>query len=424
MKRAVVLSGGGSRGAYQVGVWRALRKLKIDYDIVTGTSIGAINALMMVQNEFAKTYWLWSNITFDSIYDTPFPQKYDTFNDISVIYKKYFKQFLESGGVNTEKVGLFIDRIFNERKFFKSKTDYGLVTFNLSTFKPVMMTKEKLRGENIRAYVLASATCYPAFQKTIINNEQYIDGGYYDNLPINLAVELGATEIIAVDLTTIGIAKKVKKDIKITYIKPRNKIGSFLVFDKLLARKAMQYGYNDAMKTYKKLDGNKYTFKHDHLRVNYNYYKESFLNECHEIFKYNAQNKSIYDDILKLSILNKVINSDNDSSIKKIINDSIEYLGKLYELDDSKIYSIHKYHKLLKKGLEESESISIKYIEEKIQKKQFRKLMNSKTIIKYIYNLINVDKFTPSTRKKLLTVAFVFPKDFISAIYMLVINKN
>ncbi|MDD2435284.1 MAG: patatin-like phospholipase family protein [Bacilli bacterium] len=423
MKRAVVLSGGGARGAYQVGVWKALRKLKINYDIVTGTSIGAVNGLMMVQNEFYKTHWLWSNITFDSIYDTPFPKKYDTFADISLVYKKYFKQFLENGGVNTKKVGLLIDRAFNERKFFKSRIDYGLVTFNLSAFKPTLMTKEKLKGQNIRAYVLASATCYPAFQKTIINDEQYIDGGYYDNMPINLAIELGATEIIAVDLRTVGFVHKSKKDIKITYIKPQNKIGSFLVFDKIIARKAIQYGYNDTMKTFNKLDGNKYTFKHNHLDINYNYYHQVFIDKCQEIFKYNKENKSIYDELLKLSTIRKIINND-ETYIRKTINDNLEFLGKIYNIDDSKIYSIHKYHRLLKIGLEDSESISIKYIEEKIHQKELKKLINSQAIIKYIYNLMDVEEYTITNRNQLLKISFLFPKDFIAAIYLLVINKN
>ena len=52
---AVVLSGGGARGAYEAGVWKALRKLHIKYDIVTGTSIGAINGFMMVQKTLVNT---------------------------------------------------------------------------------------------------------------------------------------------------------------------------------------------------------------------------------------------------------------------------------------------------------------------------------------------------------------------------------
>ena len=54
-KKAVVLSGGGSRGAYQVGVWKALRKLHYRYKIVTGTSVGALNGTLMVQNDYFKT---------------------------------------------------------------------------------------------------------------------------------------------------------------------------------------------------------------------------------------------------------------------------------------------------------------------------------------------------------------------------------
>ena len=48
MKRAIVLSGGGAKGAYQIGVWKALRKLKLNYSIVTGTSVGALNGAFFV----------------------------------------------------------------------------------------------------------------------------------------------------------------------------------------------------------------------------------------------------------------------------------------------------------------------------------------------------------------------------------------
>ena len=52
-KTAVVLAGGGSRGAYQIGVWKALRELGIEYQLVTGTSVGALNGVLMVQGDFS-----------------------------------------------------------------------------------------------------------------------------------------------------------------------------------------------------------------------------------------------------------------------------------------------------------------------------------------------------------------------------------
>ena len=47
LNRGLVLGGGGSRGAYEIGVWRAARELKIDFDVVTGTSIGALNGALV-----------------------------------------------------------------------------------------------------------------------------------------------------------------------------------------------------------------------------------------------------------------------------------------------------------------------------------------------------------------------------------------
>ena len=44
MKKALILSGGGARGAFQVGVWQYLREINWTPDLICGTSIGAVNA--------------------------------------------------------------------------------------------------------------------------------------------------------------------------------------------------------------------------------------------------------------------------------------------------------------------------------------------------------------------------------------------
>ena len=68
MKRALVMSGGGGKGAYQFGVWKALRKLNIDFDIVTGTSIGALNGALIVQDDYLSLWYLWEKANFDTIF--------------------------------------------------------------------------------------------------------------------------------------------------------------------------------------------------------------------------------------------------------------------------------------------------------------------------------------------------------------------
>ena len=66
-KKAVVLSGGGARGAYQAGAWKALRELDYQFDIVTGTSVGALNAAMMASGDFDRAITLWQEISPEAV---------------------------------------------------------------------------------------------------------------------------------------------------------------------------------------------------------------------------------------------------------------------------------------------------------------------------------------------------------------------
>ena len=413
--RAIVLSGGGAKGAYEVGVWKALRKLGIKYDIVTGTSIGSVNGLMMVQNDYFKTVWIWSNIGFDVLYDEKFPSKYDTLLEMTEVYKNYAKHFLGKGGISMGKMRNLLTKTYNKKKFFNSNIDYGLVTFNLTKMAPVFIRMKDFK-DDVVDYVLASACCYPAFQKTKIKGEDYIDGGIYDNMPINLAIEMGANEVIAVDLEAIGIKQDIKyDDVKITYIRPRNELGSFLVFDRKLAVKGMKYGYYDTMKTFNELDGDKYTFKKGNLIANYNKYSNKFLNYCDELFK---EDEGIYTDILKLSFFNRILKTRKEYELKKIFNETIELLGKVFEVDTCNLYDIKKYNKILLSKIKKQEEISKDFIEKKIKDKKFKDLLNTSSIIKYLYNSLEKDE----SHKELCALASIFPKEFIGAIYLRVIK--
>src|SRR5574344_117438 len=66
-KTALVLCGGGALGAYELGAWKALRELKIDFDIVTGTSIGALLGAFIVADKYDDACQLWANITPENV---------------------------------------------------------------------------------------------------------------------------------------------------------------------------------------------------------------------------------------------------------------------------------------------------------------------------------------------------------------------
>ena len=267
-KFALVLSGGGSKGAYEIGVYMALKKMKKNIDIVTGTSIGAINGVFIVQNDLRHALKLWKKISFSVIYnENDFPLDKDL--KLPEIYMTHLKNFINEGGTDPSKLSNIFEEYFKPKKFFTSKMDFGLVTYNLTKNKPILKTKKDLNQDNIKDYVIASASCYPAFKPHVINDELYIDGGYYDNIPINLAIKMGADEVVAVDLRAIGFKKRlIDKGVSVTYIAPRNYIPSFLIFDSISARHTIKLGYNDAMKTFGKLDGDKLTFKKGQLDKN------------------------------------------------------------------------------------------------------------------------------------------------------------
>ena len=90
--KALVLSGGGAKGSYQLGVWKALRELNIKFDIITGTSVGALNGALIVQNSYYKAKKIWNTMSFETIFGKT---NYKTETELD-IYKMYGKEFMKA----------------------------------------------------------------------------------------------------------------------------------------------------------------------------------------------------------------------------------------------------------------------------------------------------------------------------------------
>lgn len=378
--RAVVLSGGGSKGSYQIGVWKALRKLKIKYDIVTGTSVGALNGALMVQNKFHKAYKLWKEINMSTLFgeDIKNPK---TKKELVKIYRT---NFFKNGGMEVVELQNLIDKNINKDTFFKSKINYGLVTINLSGKKALQLEKSKIKQEKLSDYLIASASCYPAFQAKDIDGKKYIDGGMFDNLPINLAVKLGADEIIAVDLCAPGVKQRVKdkKNLKITTIKPNNKLSNFLNFNEEEAKINIKYGYNDAMKIFDKFYGKKYTFKKRHFIQISEDYKQVYI-------------KKVKDILHNKRLLTLDVNLIDTDFILRVAEEA----GKIFNIDDFKIYSFKKYNKLLIKKV--------------------KTIIKSDKNNKKINNIINLYNACSSNNYKDIGLKNIFSsKELLIAIYL------
>ena len=112
-KRAVVLGGGGAKGAYQIGVWQALRELGLDFQVVTGTSVGALNGALMAQGEFEAAYDLWWNMDNTQVMEG-IPSASDTLDSRLAVYRAFIREMVTKGGVDISPLEETIRSILDE----------------------------------------------------------------------------------------------------------------------------------------------------------------------------------------------------------------------------------------------------------------------------------------------------------------------
>ncbi len=376
MKRAIVLSGGGSKGSYQIGVWKALRKLKIDYQIVTGTSVGALNGSLMTQKTYFRAKYIWHKLNLDYLFD----QSPKSNQNLDVL-KLFGRNFVQQGGMPLQKIERIIEQYISPAKFYRSSIDFGLISFNATTKKEVVLTKKEIPQTKLVDYLMASATCFPAFQMKKIDGQSYIDGGIYDNLPINLAITMGADELIVVNLKAPGITRKPKQTKPTIVITPRNQISFFLNFNPEQAKTNIQYGYNDTMKVFHKLDGNIFTFR-----------KGTITKWYHKEQKY-LQKK-----------LHKKITTTHFLHL-------IESLGKSFHLAEYKIYRPYTFKKALCTKVREQEKVSSE-IKKQLKSLSWKKGSNTKVITLYMLSKLEKNQ---RIDKRLQTL---FQKNYEQAILL------
>lgn len=259
--RAVVLGGGGSKGAYQIGVWQALRELGLDYRVVTGTSVGALNGALMAQGEFDAAYDLWWNMDNTRVMEG-IPSAGDTLDSRMAVYRAFVREMVQKGGLDISPLEETIRSILDEEKLRSSGVKYGIVTVDMTSLKPARLFLDQMPPGSAADYMIASASCFPAFKPRTIEKARFIDGGYYDNLPVEMAAQAGVElcEIWAVDVDGIGVRRNYKPTVPLHTVRCCWDLGNFLIFEKDQSRRNIRLGYLDAMKEAGQLDGRAYAF--------------------------------------------------------------------------------------------------------------------------------------------------------------------
>ena len=207
MKQAIALAGGGTKGAYQVGAWKAMRELGVPFDIVTGTSIGSVTAALMVQDDFDRAWELWTHITEEQIMlerDDATPHEREL-AALAEHPEQLIARVRDWADLNRRTADIspyraLVHKYLDEERFFASPVDFGLMTARFPSFQPVEVRKRDIAPGYLPQWILASSACFPMFPMCEIDGQNYLDGAYSDNLPISTAFRLGADRVIAIGL--------------------------------------------------------------------------------------------------------------------------------------------------------------------------------------------------------------------------------
>lgn len=428
MKVALALCGGGSKGSYELGAWEALRELNIAFDIVTGTSIGSLNGLMVVQGEYERCRDLWNSIEIHNVITDGF--NLDEINIRSAMSKyseigSFFKRYVTSLSSDIVPFKSLLREYLKPDLIRSSKIEFGIVSAQFPSRKGVEVIAKDLTDYQMYQYILASCSCFPVFPACKIDGKQYIDGGFYDNLPISMALKMGAEEIIAIDLNPNVTHPDYLNRPFVKYIYPSWDLGSFLFFDRQTINRNRLLGYYDTMKQYGKYDGFKYTF--DIESRNSPYCRKITLKISQEVDLYRRkkrksiiafkQEQTVFTFLEKNST--RVL-TDYDYFIK-----TLETCGLLFDLEPTNVYTIISFVTTIYRRLIEYFENEVDFIEQlnslsnTNKKKELILSTDDKIIVSSVFkemfndNVIDINfKFMLMQYKPIVYLAVVFLEIF------------
>ena len=186
-----VLGGGGSLGAMQVGMLRALADRGIAPDLVTGTSVGSVNgSLVALDPERAadRLAALWAGMTRARVFPGgPLAQLRTLRRERRYLFP------------NTGLVGVLAEGLSGVTNFAELRLPFGAVAVDAVTGLPVLMTS----GELVPA-ILASAAIPGIYPPVQHEGKVLYDGGVLANVPIRQALAMGAKSLVVLDCTFPG----------------------------------------------------------------------------------------------------------------------------------------------------------------------------------------------------------------------------
>jgi NTE family protein len=232
-KIGLVLSGGGARGAYQIGVFRAMRELEIHHLVtaVSGTSIGALNGALFLMDDPDIWDRTWEDATFENFLHGGEKEKSDrrvisSLNDLrsylSTSMRNLKREWDEAeslsdfildhspGLFSQDKLEEVIDANIDKQRLARSDIAYYACAYNIDAMRAEYFKVNDLDPEDMNRALLASS-CIPFMYEPVrIGEHRYMDGGIHiplydnqdiDNTPVGPVIDESCDIVIIVYLS-------------------------------------------------------------------------------------------------------------------------------------------------------------------------------------------------------------------------------
>ena len=257
----LVFDGGGARGAYQIGAWRALSEAGVKISAVAGTSVGALNGALVCMGDLEKAGHIWKEMVFSRVMDVDdelMEQFFDGEASIREILKGLWKK-LADGGIDITPLKELIHEVVDEEKIRKCGKEFCLLTFSVSDMKELDLSIEDIPEGLLEDFLLASAYLL-GFKNEPLHGKTYIDGGAVNNVPTASLLKRGYKDLIQVRIFGPGRVPKttIPEDGSLLEIEPRVGLGSILEFSAKRSRQNLKIGYYDAKRALYGLTGSIY----------------------------------------------------------------------------------------------------------------------------------------------------------------------
>lgn len=374
MKYSLVLEGGGAKGAYQIGVVKALREAGFEFDAITGTSIGAINAAYLVQGNFDEIYKLWKTLSFSEIFDVEGEYIENAMSsrfslDTIRYLSKKLGQTIKEKGLDTIKMRKIMEDTINEDEIRKSDIRLGLVTVCISDVKPQELFIEDIPNGKLIDYLMATSNL-PVFQRAKIDDKSYLDGGAWDACPINMLEKSGYKHIIAIRVYKKTSRIRNYRDIikrrnaDIYMIQPIDTLPSLLNFDTKNLNNLLKLGYYDGLRFVRNLDGFRYYFKTlSRNKITNTVEKMSIQDklaltkEAKVMYSVGENINNVFRERTLRALVQKTKMKDVQN-IRDMVIAIFEHVAMIEGIERYKLYDFSEMVKLVKEKIEKSDNIT------------------------------------------------------------------